>query len=105
MAGRGPGNFIKQVLNYVLKEYLVDTLANSKWFQRFAVRTNSLVQEAKAKADEHSSVLKENLQEKLGESSSQALSFYQKFRQEFRQEFQKLVESQKQEQQQRSGKK
>ena len=33
-------SFIGRLANYVLNEFLVNTLANSKTFQRFAVRTD-----------------------------------------------------------------
>ena len=40
--------FFKGVMNYVFNELLVDALANSKSFQRFAVRTDKALKEAQA---------------------------------------------------------
>lgn len=38
--------FFGRVFNYVFNELLVDALANSKTFQRFAVRTDKALREA-----------------------------------------------------------
>ena len=38
--------FFSRVMNYVFNELLVDALANSKTFQRFAVRTDKALREA-----------------------------------------------------------
>ena len=40
--------FFSGVFNYVFNELLVDTLANSRAFQRFAVRTDKALKEAQA---------------------------------------------------------
>ena len=40
--------FFSGVFNYVFNELLVDTLANSRAFQRFAVRTDKAPNEAQA---------------------------------------------------------
>ena len=40
--------FFSRVMNYVFNELLVDALANSKTFQRFAVRTDKALREAQA---------------------------------------------------------
>ena len=40
--------FFSRVMNYVFNELLVDALANSKTFQRFAVRTDKALHEAQA---------------------------------------------------------
>ena len=40
--------FFSGVFNYVFNELLVDTLANSRAFQRFAVRTDKALREAQA---------------------------------------------------------
>ena len=38
--------FFSRLVNYVVNELLVDALANSKTFQRFAVRTDKALREA-----------------------------------------------------------
>ncbi|KAK9073078.1 hypothetical protein SSX86_007400 [Deinandra increscens subsp. villosa] len=42
MAG---GNFVHRVMSYLVNEILVDSLANSRAFQRFAVRTSKSMEE------------------------------------------------------------
>ncbi|XP_004302629.1 PREDICTED: uncharacterized protein LOC101307410 [Fragaria vesca subsp. vesca] len=41
----GGGNFVHRVMSYLVNELLVDSLANSKSFQRFAVRTSKQMDE------------------------------------------------------------
>ncbi|PIN18069.1 hypothetical protein CDL12_09264 [Handroanthus impetiginosus] len=41
----GGGNFIHRVLSYVANELIVNGLANSPKFQRFAVRTSKKIDE------------------------------------------------------------
>ncbi|XP_050381321.1 uncharacterized protein LOC126798407 [Argentina anserina] len=41
----GGGGFAHRVMSYLVNELLVDSLANSKSFQRFAVRTSKQVEE------------------------------------------------------------
>ncbi|XP_073132032.1 uncharacterized protein [Henckelia pumila] len=41
----GGGNFIHRVISYVANEFLVNGLANSPTFQRFAVRTSKTMGE------------------------------------------------------------
>eukprot|EP00889_Picochlorum_renovo_P002958 jgi/Picre1/29988/NNA_005364.t1 len=43
-------SFFQRVANYLVQEVLVDTLANSKVFQRFAVRSNDSLQMSRKKA-------------------------------------------------------
>jgi hypothetical protein len=40
-------SFFSRVFSYVFNELLVDVLANSKTFQRFAVRTDAALRESK----------------------------------------------------------
>ncbi|KAL4557919.1 hypothetical protein LXL04_036113 [Taraxacum kok-saghyz] len=42
MAG---GNFVQRVMSYLVNEILVDSLANSRAFQRFAVKTSKSMEE------------------------------------------------------------
>lgn len=43
--------FFKRVMDHLLNQVLVETLANSKWFQRFAVNTHRLTKEAAEKGE------------------------------------------------------
>ena len=43
--------FVQRVANYVANEIIIKGLANSKTFQRFAVRTDASLKEAKAKGE------------------------------------------------------
>lgn len=41
--------FFKRVMDHLLNQVLVETLANSKWFQRFAVHSHKLSKEVAEK--------------------------------------------------------
>lgn len=66
-------SFFGRVMSYVFNEVLVNSLANSKTFQRFAVRSSAWMEELNAKGGEH----KERL-------SSQASEFAKTFRDELK---------------------
>eukprot|EP00882_Tetradesmus_deserticola_P017331 GHRQ01018564.1.p1 GENE.GHRQ01018564.1~~GHRQ01018564.1.p1 ORF type:complete len:103 (+),score=24.28 GHRQ01018564.1:385-693(+) len=53
--------FIKRLMDHLLNQVLVETLANSRWFQRFAVYTHKLSKEAAEKSKDHSKVLDEHV--------------------------------------------
>lgn len=42
--------FIKRLMDHLLNQVLVETLANSRWFQRFAVYTHKLSKDAAEKS-------------------------------------------------------
>jgi hypothetical protein len=42
--------FFKRLMDHMLNQVLVDTLANSRWFQRFAVTAHKLSKEAAEKS-------------------------------------------------------
>ncbi|EFN51259.1 hypothetical protein CHLNCDRAFT_141167 [Chlorella variabilis] len=63
--------FFQRVMSYLLNEVLVNGLANSRTFQRFAIRSSSLVEEAAKKTAEH--------KQQLGEHGS---TFFKVFREE-----------------------
>ncbi|KAK2078062.1 hypothetical protein QBZ16_003930 [Prototheca wickerhamii] len=46
-------SFFQRLMNYWLNEVLVNTLANSKSFQKFAVKSNASVGELLKKTAEH----------------------------------------------------
>lgn len=90
--------FFKSVLDHVLKEVLVESLANSRWFQRFAVSTNKMVQEAKQKGTQHTAGLDETITKattSASEVASAATNYWQAFRKEVQEEFKKNMEAQK----------
>ncbi|KAL4422841.1 hypothetical protein ABPG75_009038 [Micractinium tetrahymenae] len=60
--------FFQRVMSYLLNEVLVNGLANSRTFQRFAIRTNSMMEEAAKKTAEH--------KEKLGEHSGRFMDVF-----------------------------
>ena len=41
----GGGNFVHRVMSYLVNELLVDSLANSRAFQRFAVKTSKRIED------------------------------------------------------------
>jgi hypothetical protein len=41
----------KRVMDHLLNQVLVETLANSRWFQRFAVHTHKLSKEVAEKSE------------------------------------------------------
>lgn len=45
-------SFFKRVLSYVANEILVERLANARWFQRFAIRTDAAAKEMFGKGKE-----------------------------------------------------
>ncbi|KAL3143420.1 hypothetical protein ABBQ38_002244 [Trebouxia sp. C0009 RCD-2024] len=71
--------FFQRVFSYVFNEVLVNTLANSKSFQRFAVRTTHMVEEMTKKGAD--------TQGQLGEKAAE-------FKKIFRDEMKKGMDSQ-----------
>ncbi|XP_028758648.1 uncharacterized protein LOC114719584 [Neltuma alba] len=45
----GGGNFMHRVISYVVNELVVNSLANSPAFQRFAVRTSKKIEDVASK--------------------------------------------------------
>lgn len=80
--------FIKRIVDHLLNQVLVEGLANSKWFQRFAVWSHSKVKELKsqgaATADQQVS--------KFFDAAKDSAA---KFRKEFAEEMQKLKDAEK----------
>ncbi|WCJ28049.1 hypothetical protein M5689_009758 [Euphorbia peplus] len=68
MAG---GNFVNRVLSYVVNEVLVNGLANSPAFQRFAVRTSRRIEDVSKLAAKK----KQDLAEQLKDISNNMDSF------------------------------
>uniref|UniRef100_A0A7N0TAF7 Uncharacterized protein n=1 Tax=Kalanchoe fedtschenkoi TaxID=63787 RepID=A0A7N0TAF7_KALFE len=59
----GGGGFLGRVVHYVLNQLIVDTLANSPSFQRFAVRTSRRMEELKKLAEEKSQHMARQMKE------------------------------------------
>ncbi|KAI4353377.1 hypothetical protein L6164_002334 [Bauhinia variegata] len=60
MAG---GNFMQRVISYVVNEMVVNGLANSPAFQRFAVRTSRRIEDISSKAAQKKQELAEQLKD------------------------------------------
>lgn len=60
MAG---GNFMHRVLTYIVNELVVDRLANSHSFQRFAVKSSKALEEISQKALQQREKLFEQLEQ------------------------------------------
>lgn len=60
MAG---GNFMHRVVSYLVNEVLVNSLANSRAFQRFAVRTSKQIEDLSNKAAQKKQELSEQMKD------------------------------------------
>ncbi|KAG6643430.1 hypothetical protein I3843_09G207300 [Carya illinoinensis] len=60
MAG---GNFMHRVMSYLVNELVVNSLANSPAFQRFAVRTSKRIEEVSSKAAQKKQELAERVKD------------------------------------------
>ncbi|KAI9153837.1 hypothetical protein LWI29_001531 [Acer saccharum] len=60
MAG---GNFVHRVMSYVINELVVNGLANSPAFQRFAVRTSRRIEDISSKAAQKREELAEQMKD------------------------------------------
>eukprot|EP00339_Tiarina_fusa_P003897 CAMPEP_0117081728 /NCGR_PEP_ID=MMETSP0472-20121206/57578_1 /TAXON_ID=693140 ORGANISM="Tiarina fusus, Strain LIS" /NCGR_SAMPLE_ID=MMETSP0472 /ASSEMBLY_ACC=CAM_ASM_000603 /LENGTH=102 /DNA_ID=CAMNT_0004809727 /DNA_START=257 /DNA_END=561 /DNA_ORIENTATION=+ len=65
--------FVQRVANYVANEIVIKGLANSKTFQKFAVRTNQQYEEVAKKGTENiAKTLEEMAQEQAGKAAASA---------------------------------
>nr|GMC93792.1 UvrABC system C [Ipomoea batatas] len=55
--------FLQRVLNYVINEFVVDRLANSHSFQRFAVRTSRTLDEVSKLAEQKKREIAEQIKD------------------------------------------
>eukprot|EP00873_Tetraselmis_striata_P037185 jgi/Tetstr1/457449/TSEL_044033.t1 len=62
-------SFFGRVINYVANELLVNTLANSRTFQQFAIKSDMAMKEMAAKSAEHSSKITTTASSKVSEFS------------------------------------
>ncbi|KAL2330729.1 hypothetical protein Fmac_018310 [Flemingia macrophylla] len=59
----GGANFMQRVLSYVVNEVVVNGLANSPAFQRFAVRTSKRIEDISSKAVQKRQELAEQIKD------------------------------------------
>ncbi|TKY65808.1 isocitrate dehydrogenase [NADP], chloroplastic/mitochondrial [Spatholobus suberectus] len=59
----GGANFMQRVLSYVVNEVVVNGLANSPAFQRFAVRTSKRIEDISSKAIQKRQELAEQIKD------------------------------------------
>ncbi|KAJ4837676.1 hypothetical protein Tsubulata_013483 [Turnera subulata] len=59
----GGGNFMNRVISYLVNEVVVNGLANSRAFQRFAVRTSRRIDEVSVMAAKKKQELAEQMKE------------------------------------------
>ncbi|KAA8517773.1 hypothetical protein F0562_015266 [Nyssa sinensis] len=59
----GGGNFMHRVISYVVNELVVNGLANSPAFQRFAVRTSKRIEDISSKAAQKKQELAEQMKD------------------------------------------
>lgn len=87
--------FFKRLMDHMLNQVLVETLANSRWFQRFAVYTHKMTKEAAEKSKDHSKVLDEHVTSIMDKTRA----FTSKLREDFAEELKKLQEAEAQQRQ------
>mmetsp|Transcript_41106 Transcript_41106/g.78494 ORF Transcript_41106/g.78494 Transcript_41106/m.78494 type:complete len:82 (+) Transcript_41106:83-328(+) len=64
--------FFQRIFSYVINEVIVDTLANNRSFQRFAIRTNKQMEELAKKSKEAQKVFNEELDKGMQEVKREA---------------------------------
>ncbi|PNH12503.1 hypothetical protein TSOC_000621 [Tetrabaena socialis] len=91
--------FIRRIIDHLLNQVLVEGLANSRWFQRFAVWSNSAMKELQAKSKDHSATIDTHMTSfvDLAKQKSQQVGAERAgLRQEFQQELKKVQDQQQQ---------
>mmetsp|Transcript_57940 Transcript_57940/g.126660 ORF Transcript_57940/g.126660 Transcript_57940/m.126660 type:complete len:104 (-) Transcript_57940:60-371(-) len=78
--------FFKRVFDHIFNQVLVDSLANSRWFQRFAVWSHSAMKDLQAKSKDGASLMDGQFS-KFAESAKAA---GEKFRKDFAEEMSKV---------------
>ncbi|KIY96263.1 hypothetical protein MNEG_11699 [Monoraphidium neglectum] len=92
--------FFKRLMDHVFNQVLVETLANSRWFQRFAVYSHKMSKEMAEKGKDGSKVLDQH----IGTLASKAKETASKLQQDFMAELRKLQEAEAARQRQQGGK-
>mmetsp|Transcript_14104 Transcript_14104/g.30579 ORF Transcript_14104/g.30579 Transcript_14104/m.30579 type:complete len:97 (+) Transcript_14104:132-422(+) len=85
--------FFKRIMDHLLNQVLVETLANSKWFQRFAVWSHGTMKDLQSKSKAGSSTLDQQVDTFM----KSAKVYTEKFRKDFGEELRKVQEQMKQE--------
>lgn len=79
--------FLRRLVDQLLNQALVEALANSKWFQRLAVRADRAMKEAAEKSkgsSEHLDKTIGNLNDVFGKLKEQRQGLWQKFEAEYK---------------------
>ncbi|KAG1666021.1 hypothetical protein FOA52_010931 [Chlamydomonas sp. UWO 241] len=80
--------FIKRVFDHLFNQVLVESLSNSRWFQKFAVWSHSTAKELQAKSKDGGSVFGDQ----MGAFVKNASEAGAKFRNDFAAEMKKVQE-------------
>lgn len=81
--------FFRKLMDHMLNQVLVETLANSRWFQRFAVYSHKMSKEMAEKSKESSKVLDEH----VSTVASRARETAEQLKKDFFTELKKLQEA------------
>ncbi|GLC76692.1 hypothetical protein PLESTF_001818800 [Pleodorina starrii] len=84
--------FVRRIIDHILNQVLVEGLANSRWFQRFAVWSHSAMKELQSKSKDHSATLDTHVSSFVEIAKQKSAQL----RQEFQQELRKVQEQQQQ---------
>eukprot|EP00798_Chlamydomonas_sp_ICE-L_P022704 gene22708-29860_t len=67
-------NFIKRVMDHLFNQVLVEGLANSRWFQKFAVNSNEMLKQMQEKGKGNGSVLNNQFRAEFNEELAKVQS-------------------------------
>ncbi|KXZ56148.1 hypothetical protein GPECTOR_1g126 [Gonium pectorale] len=84
--------FVRRVIDHILNQVLVEGLANSRWFQRFAVWSHATMKELQAKSRDGSATLDTHVSSFMDMAKQKSAQI----RKEFEQELRKVQEQQQQ---------
>ncbi|PNW77157.1 hypothetical protein CHLRE_10g424650v5 [Chlamydomonas reinhardtii] len=76
--------FIRRLVDHLLNQVLVEGLANSRWFQRFAVWSHGAMKELQAKSKDGSAHLDTHLSTFMEAAKQKSAQLKQDFQQELR---------------------
>lgn len=92
--------FFRRLMDHMFNQVLVETLANSRWFQRFAVFSHRMTKEMAEKGKEGSKVLDSHIEGLAAKAKDTASQLQRDFLAEMR----KLQEAEATRQRQQGGK-
>ncbi|EFJ43007.1 hypothetical protein VOLCADRAFT_119189 [Volvox carteri f. nagariensis] len=84
--------FVRRIIDHILNQVLVEGLANSRWFQRFAVWSHNAMKELQAKSKDHSGTLDTHVSSFMEIAKQKSAQL----RQEFQEELRKVQQQQQQ---------